>query len=245
MMEQRGSFAGVDTCNHVEFGRFDRDSILRFDVEMREIYNRFDIYAHLNVLCKNKIISEVHAKDIRKDAENVYANKDFTKLYMGGTYVPMEVAMSYQRENKERTISIRIPGGINDVVVKVERYWPYYIYPCQKVSNFGCQVLTITNVADRGGICFRKLWKVVCLFTQVQKIWQLCSDATISSNDWYGWFLVYLTKHCTSVNRRQSRKDPFKQVQVYKAKDLWRNYLKEINQLQIYSMILKEFMLSM
>ena len=96
-MEQRGSFVGVDTCNHVEFGHFDRYSSLRVDVERRAIYNRFDINAHLNVLCKNKIISEVHASDMRKDAENVCANKDFTKLYMGGTYVPMEVAMSYQR----------------------------------------------------------------------------------------------------------------------------------------------------
>ena len=83
MMEQRGSFVGVDTCNHVEFGRFDRYSILRFDIESRAIYNRLDINAHLNVLCKNKIISEVHANDIWKDAENECTNKDFTKLYMG------------------------------------------------------------------------------------------------------------------------------------------------------------------
>ena len=59
MLKQRGSFAGLDTFNHVEFGPFDKYSQLRFDVERRAIYNRFDIDAHLNVLCYNKIISEV------------------------------------------------------------------------------------------------------------------------------------------------------------------------------------------
>ena len=52
MLEQRASFSGLDTCNYVEFGHFDKYSQLRFDVERRAIYNRFDIDAHLNVLCK-------------------------------------------------------------------------------------------------------------------------------------------------------------------------------------------------
>ena len=50
MMEQGGSFSGLDTCNHVEFGRFDKYSILIFYVERRALYNRFYINAHLNVL---------------------------------------------------------------------------------------------------------------------------------------------------------------------------------------------------
>ena len=83
IMEQCGSFAGLDTCTHVEFGRFEKYSILRFDLETREIYNRFNINAHLNVLCKKKTISKNHANTTRKDAENACSNKDFIKLYTG------------------------------------------------------------------------------------------------------------------------------------------------------------------
>ena len=53
---------------------------------------------------------------MRKDADNACANKDFTKLNIGGTYNPIEVEMSYQRENKENTISIFIPGVTDNVV---------------------------------------------------------------------------------------------------------------------------------
>ena len=66
-----GSFAVLDTCNNVEFGHFDKYSQLRFDVEIRAICNRFYIDAHLNVLWKNKIISEFQASNMREDAENV------------------------------------------------------------------------------------------------------------------------------------------------------------------------------
>ena len=70
MMEQCGSLAGLDTCNHVEFRRFDKYSILRFEVKKRTIYNRFDINANLNVLCKNKFLSVVHDNNMKKNAEN-------------------------------------------------------------------------------------------------------------------------------------------------------------------------------
>ena len=72
MLEQRGTFSGLDTCNHVEFGHFDKYLQLRFDVERRAIYNICDIDAHLNVLCNNKIISEVQASDMREDADNFF-----------------------------------------------------------------------------------------------------------------------------------------------------------------------------
>ena len=35
MLEQRRSFAVLDTCNHVEFRHFEKYSQLRFDVERR------------------------------------------------------------------------------------------------------------------------------------------------------------------------------------------------------------------
>ena len=74
MFEQRGSFGGLDTCNHVDFGKFDDHSLLRSEIENKAIYNRHDINAHLDELCKNKIISSQMVSDMRLNS-NVYCSQ--------------------------------------------------------------------------------------------------------------------------------------------------------------------------
>ena len=69
MFEQRGSFGGLDTCNHVGFGKFDKCSILRHEIEDRSITNRIDINLHLNVLVKHKIISSEMVNDMRNSTQ--------------------------------------------------------------------------------------------------------------------------------------------------------------------------------
>ena len=81
MLEQRGSFSGLNTCNNVEFGNFDKYSQLRFDVERRAIHNRFDIDDHLSVFCNNNIISEVQASDMREDADNFCSISSLFTMY--------------------------------------------------------------------------------------------------------------------------------------------------------------------
>ena len=80
MLEQRASFSGLDTCNYVEFGHFDKYPQLIFYVERRAIYNRLDIDAHLNVLCKTKIILEVQASNIRDDVEKHFSKKNLKQI---------------------------------------------------------------------------------------------------------------------------------------------------------------------
>ena len=66
MFGQRGSFAGLDTCNDFEFGHFDSHSHLRFDVKRRAIYNRYDIDAHLNILVKTNYFKSLCIKYERR-----------------------------------------------------------------------------------------------------------------------------------------------------------------------------------
>ena len=56
MMEQYGSFSGLDTWNHVEFGNFDKNYIIIFYNEDKDISSRYDVNNHLDLLCKHKII---------------------------------------------------------------------------------------------------------------------------------------------------------------------------------------------
>ena len=80
MFEQRGSFSGLDTCNHVEFGRFDSYSLLRNQIEDRCIYNRYDINTHLDTLVKAKIISSETADNMRENSQNSASERCYKRL---------------------------------------------------------------------------------------------------------------------------------------------------------------------
>ena len=64
-MEQYGSFGGLGSCSHVEFGNFHKRSILIFGNEDKAIDNRYDVNTHLDVLCKHKIISSETVNSMR------------------------------------------------------------------------------------------------------------------------------------------------------------------------------------
>ena len=96
MYEQRGHFGGLDTCNHVEFGRFDIRSMLRFEVEDRAIANRHDVNIHLDELCKAEIISSEMVKNMRHSANRSKIVKNYEKLCSGASYILIEVAVSFQ-----------------------------------------------------------------------------------------------------------------------------------------------------
>ena len=248
MMEQHGSFQGLHTCNHIEFGNFDKYSILRFDVERRSIHHRYDIDSHLDTLCKNNVISSVQAKDMRDDAATYCANKDFSKLYKGATYITLDAAMAYQQESRDRTISILMVNTRRDaehdsddhhqpVTVQFHRYWPYYTYPCQKCCSYGCMVATVPKFTEKRNQCFKQIWKVSAMLLQVEKIWQLVADSTTTNDQWHGWLLVYLTKHCWHTNKHQSRKDPFKYTHVSTYERLHNKLPTDVSDSQLFQSV--------
>jgi hypothetical protein len=144
MFEQRGNFGGLDTCNHTEFGNFEKYSKLRNEVENRAISNRFDINTHLDTLCKHDIISSEMVNNMRSSAHQFASQTDFKKYYKGATYVPIRAAVTFQEDNRDRTIAITYnnSNGNEDENIKVKfiRYWPKVIYPCQALSDHGIQV---------------------------------------------------------------------------------------------------------
>ena len=54
MFEQRGIFSGIDTCNNVEVGGFEKHSILQFKNENKAISNCSNINRYLETLCHHK-----------------------------------------------------------------------------------------------------------------------------------------------------------------------------------------------
>ena len=65
-MERYGSFCVLDTCDHVEFDNFDKHYILIFDNQDKTIANQYGVNTHLDVLCKQKIISSETVNCMRR-----------------------------------------------------------------------------------------------------------------------------------------------------------------------------------
>jgi predicted GIY-YIG superfamily endonuclease len=223
MFEQRGTFGGLDTCNHVEFGKFEKCSQLRNEGENRAIFNRHDINTHLDTLCKHKIISSEMVENMRNSAQHYALHFDYEKYYKGATYVPFHSAITFQEDNRDRTISITYDNQDNNqeqhVRTKFNRYWPKVIYPCQTMSDHGVQVLIVPSFKGRSSNN-KQVWQIAAMMTQVERIWQCFVKATNNTHNWYGWFLVYLTKHCVCSKNRQNKKDPFKLNQVRSIEQL-------------------------
>ena len=98
MHEQRGSFNGIDTCNVSTYRKFDFRSTLLSEYEARAIINRPDINALLNQLIEEKSLSKFTANGKRDYASTLFSEFNFTKYFIGATYVPFEAAMSMQRD---------------------------------------------------------------------------------------------------------------------------------------------------
>jgi hypothetical protein len=99
-------FGGLDTCNHTEFGRFEKYFKLRNEVENRAISNCYDINTHLDTLCKHEIISREMVNNMRSSAHNFALRTDFKKYFRGASYVLFHAAMTFQEDNRDRTIAI-------------------------------------------------------------------------------------------------------------------------------------------
>ena len=131
-------------------------------MEDRAIANRHDVNIHLDELCKAEIISNEMVKNMRHSANQSKIVKNYEKLCSGATYIPIEVAVSFQEDERDRTIKItrnNTNNQRNGIQLSFNRYWPYYIYPCQSVQFFVafetiCQTIsTCVSTADIIQIC--------------------------------------------------------------------------------------------
>ena len=55
LFEQRDSFGGINSCNHLDFGRFRKYSFLRFECENKAISNHSDINRYLILYTVTKL----------------------------------------------------------------------------------------------------------------------------------------------------------------------------------------------
>ena len=159
-MGKYGSFVGLDHCNHVEFGNFEKSYIIRFDNEDKDIFNWYDVNAHFDVLCKHKTIKSETVNYMCNKAQRFKCKNVVDKYSKGETYIPFKVAIGFQEKSRDRTISLRYLDHNNEtgIIDKFNRYSPLYIYPCQIFSKYGTQVAL--NLQFSGGSKNKIIWQI-------------------------------------------------------------------------------------
>ena len=226
MHEQRGSFNGIDTCNITSFRNFSFRSKLLSDCESRSILNRPDINALLHQLVEEKAISHFICNDKQQHAQKVYSNFDFDAYIYGSTYVPFESVIEFNRENMNKTITATVDNRsdshtgerLEEIKLRFTKYWPSMLFPCQKADAYGAMFVRVpsfnTSKVDSAKLSI--MWSICALLTSIQSIWTKVEKYhDHRTSQWFGWVLVYLTKHCLSrTSRRQCKHNPFKLISM-------------------------------
>ena len=85
-------------------------SIIFYSFKHKEVYIciRYNIGVHLDVLCKDKIISEHLENYMREDDHKLCLSKYSKWLFNDVINLPLESVISYQRDIRDWSITIRI-----------------------------------------------------------------------------------------------------------------------------------------
>ena len=108
--------------------------------------------------------------EIRIYADSFSIGGDYEKLYRGGTYIPFEITITYQKAARDCSIKVTIINGGNDPQVTFKKIWSDFLYPCQKVTMYGAQFATVPAFNGRNGFDTKLLWNISTILTQVDAI---------------------------------------------------------------------------
>ena len=137
MMEQRGNFNGIDTCNVTQYRDFKLLSVLLEEYESRSICGRPDINALLDQFVHENQISPELAESYRETAKLKTKELNIDGLAYGSTYVPAKVAIEMQEENKCVKVVWDMREDRIQNTVFINPQFPTYLYPIQKSAEYG------------------------------------------------------------------------------------------------------------
>ena len=117
----------------------------------------------------------------------------FDKFLHGSTYVPLEAAMSMQKEIGDECI-IAI-GWNNGNTTHCKRNWIQHPYPCQKLDkeSYGAKFVPCPSFnpkLNEDNTDARLLWVVCSILTRVKELWISTDNCIMHQSTWYGWILV-------------------------------------------------------
>jgi hypothetical protein len=210
MMEQRGNFNGIDTCNVTQYRDFTLLSVLLEEYESRSIYRRADINALLDQFVNEKLISHETAAAYRETAKEKAKEFDDGKLCYGATYVPAVIAITMQKENQPVKVIWDMREDRTEETKLIKPQFPHYLYPIQKCHKYGAtppMIPKFTNKEKKSSM----IWSLTGILSHIEEIWSIVTNIELRQSQWNGWLLTYIGHTCLKHHiSRASRKDPFK-----------------------------------
>ena len=210
MMEQRGNFNGIDTCNVTQYRDFQLLSVLLEEYESRSIIGRPDINALLDQFVHEGQISPEIAESYRNTARIKSKDIDIESLCYGATYVPPKIALQMEEEKKLTKVTIESNDVNAEESFYIKTQFPPYVYPIQKSNEYGATPILIPNLKLKDKDT-SMLWSLIGILVLVEEAWDLVRKLEMRQNNWHGWILTYITRTCmTHHSTRPNKKDPFK-----------------------------------
>lgn len=184
----RGQYGGMDSCDITELSSFDSCGLLTFRSELSALFGRPDVKSRLDQLVQHKVIpayvrDEKLAHLFLMDFD---VNGDVRKATSGATYIPLKDALKFNKLVADKTSTLASSHFVPS--------WPSKIVFCHPFDDrFGSDIATIPSMKVPNED-LRLLWFMQSAVTYVPTLWE-CVNAMVPQSltelSWHGWLLRY------------------------------------------------------
>jgi hypothetical protein len=215
MEEMRCQFNGVDTMSVTDKPVFNNDSILSQLYESIAIKGRSDIKAYVSTMTKaNTHLADNISESLLTRADDIIQdNSHYLHNYGNGTtFISVKDAMHLQQSIKKgaiKTVSITKQNGTKYNIHYTPK-WPSSIFYVHVADLYGSPFPSIPKPSRKHIIDTQILWLVAGIHICVQEVWQgTTANVTTATNEWNGWFLLYITELCFPHLLKNTRQSVF------------------------------------
>ena len=217
MHEIRGNFAGLDSCNLVEYGTWMNKSMISFKNQALQVYGRPDIRSRLMKLGEQRQWPHDVCEAIcnySDELEDEYGDM-IDKALDAATYIPAKECIEINASLNDQTQSVDETEE-NGEMVETMYTAPW---PCvhSDINYYGGQGM---SYAKKLPTLFKEdddkrvLWILMSLAASSKMFYQCVVKSVHSQKEWHGWFLLYFNQQ----TRESSRSCNHAGNKIYKGK---------------------------
>ena len=200
-----GGFGGVDSCDILDTGKFDRCTELSGRNTSLSLYGRADIRSKLSQMVECKIVPSSYQESCLEHMDHMELASDHKLLndaLKGATFVSLTDAMKMKTSEE---ICSNLP---------FTPVWPLSLAFCQpSLSNYGCKPYMVPSFHSPND--FRLIWFMSSMITSIGVLWECLVKSVVYDGEggWHGWLLSYSTKFVLKrygVPRISKKQNPYR-----------------------------------
>ena len=186
MQKCYGGFAGIDSCDVLEVGRFDRANIVSELNAALSLYGCHDIRSKLSQLVQSKVVPPYFESDKLKfvEQQNFPEKTELLRSALrGATFVSLEDSLKMHMDLQSYD------------EVPFHPMWPLSLLTCEPtICDYGCKPPSIPSFRYKQDL--RLPWIMLSLATCIPMLWECIANSVHYKGDpsWHGWLLSFATK---------------------------------------------------